>query len=197
MSQSEIDFFNSLAEGWDEYRAADHVKITRLVRQIGLYAGDKVLDIGCGTGVLLPFVKKEIGEQGKITAVDFAANMVACAAEKNRKCFGISYVVSDIMEFQTEVLFDKAICFNFFPHAKHKAELVSRIREMLVVGGSVIIMHDMSRAKVNAIHHGSATVHNDCLPDSVTVGKMLRKAGYELELAVDNDELYFIKAVKK
>ena len=197
MSQSEINFFNSLAEGWDEYRAADAVKISQLVRQIGLCAEDKVLDIGCGTGVLLPFVKKEIGEQGQITAVDFAANMLACAAEKNRQFSGISYVVSDIMNFQTKMLFDKAICFNFFPHAKNKSALVTHIRELLVLGGSLIIMHDMSRAKVNAIHHSSATVQNDCLPDSAAVSEMLSKAGYAIELTVENDELYFIKAAKK
>lgn len=197
MSRKEIDFFNALAKGWDKYRAADATAIFQLVQKIGLQAGDKVLDIGCGTGVLLPFVKKEIGEQGQITAVDFAANMAACAAEKNSQLSGISYIVSDIMEFQSETLFDKAICFNFFPHAKDKAALVTHIGELLAPGGSLVIMHDMSRAKVNAIHNTSATVSEDRLPDVAKVSAMAAQAGYDIEIAEENDEFYFVKAVKR
>lgn len=197
MSQKEVDFFNALAEGWDEYRAADTAKISQLVQKIGLNAGERVLDIGCGTGVLLPFVKKEIGEQGQITAVDFAANMVACAARKNSQLSGISYIVSDVMEFQTETLFNKVICFNFFPHAKDKVALVTRIWELLVPEGSLIIMHDMSRAKVNAIHNTSATVSEDRLPKVTEVSAMLTKAGYAIDVAKENDDFYFVKAVRK
>jgi len=55
-----------------------------LVAKIGIQNGNTVLDVGCGTGVLVPHLKAAIGEPGKITTIDFAANMIAQAAKKTK-----------------------------------------------------------------------------------------------------------------
>jgi len=197
MSQSEQEFFNGLAKRWDDLRADDRLKIGNLVEMVGFAIGDRVLDIGSGTGVLLPFVKQAIGEKGLITAIDFAVNMINRAEEKHRHLSEITYVVDDIMKFQSETLFDKIVCLNFFPHVKDKKAFILRIRELLIPYGTFVIMHDLSRAAVNGIHQNSEKVKNDRLPKGPKVAEMLAAAGYEVEMVPDNDELYFIKAMKK
>ena len=196
MSQSEQEFFNCLAEGWDDLRSDDRLKIEDLANMVGFVEGDRVLDIGSGTGVLLPFMKNVVGDRGLITAIDFATNMISRAEEKHRHLSGITYIVDDIMEFQSEMLFDKAVCLNFFPHAADKLAFMLRIRELLIPYGTLVIMHDLSRAAVNGIHQSSEIVKNDRLPEGSKVAEMLAEAGYEVKMVLDNDELYFIKAVK-
>lgn len=196
MSQLEQDFFNCLAEGWDDLRADDRLKIGNLVDMVGFMEGDRVLDIGSGTGVLLPFLRNAVGDGGLITAIDFAANMINRAEEKHRHLSGITYVVDDIMKFQSEASFDKAVCLNFFPHAADKVAFILKIRELLIPYGTLVIMHDLSRAAVNGIHQSSEIVKNDRLPEGSKVAEMLAEAGYEVKMVLDNDELYYIKAVK-
>jgi demethylmenaquinone methyltransferase/2-methoxy-6-polyprenyl-1,4-benzoquinol methylase len=197
MSEKEINFFNQLAQRWDDLRCADNDKISRLVAMAGLREGDAVLDVGCGTGVLLPFLKQAVGVDGHITAVDYAANMIARAAEKNKHLTGIDYACADIREFCPAALLDAVICFNFFPHIKDKEAFIVNMKTRLKHGGALIIMHDISRQAVNAVHQSSDTVKNDRLPDSSAVAGMLIAAGYEVPVWMDNDEFYFIKAVYK
>lgn len=196
MSEKEITFFNQLAQRWDDLRCADGEKITTLVTMTGIQPGDSVLDVGCGTGVLLPFLSQAVGESGSVTAIDFAANMVARAAEKHTHLHGINYIIGDILAFEPPQLFDQIICFNFFPHINDKPAFAVRMNSLLNPGGALIIMHDLSRQAVNAVHKTSEVVKNDRLPASEKVAEMLQLAGYSVLIATDNDEYYFIRAVK-
>lgn len=193
MHTQEQQFFNALAQSWDETRSMNAAKLSRLIGMAGIAPGETVLDIGTGTGVLIPFLKEAVGDAGGITALDFAEAMVARAAQKHAHLSGIRYVAADIMKFQSEQRYNKIICLNFFPHVKDKPAFLMRVQELLAAGGSLIIMHDLSRAAINAIHSTSEVVKEDRLPPSAVVGQMLTEAGFEDVAAMDNDELYFVK----
>lgn len=195
MSEKEILFFNQLAERWDDLRSADQKKISMLVGMINISEGDSIVDVGSGTGVLLPFLKHASGESGQITAIDFAANMIALSAAKHRHLTGITYVTGDILGYEAPQPFDKIVCFNFFPHISDKPVFLHQVKHLLKPGGMLVIMHDISRHAVNAIHQTSDIVKNDRLPDSKAVSELLQLAGYSVQTATDNDEYYFIKAV--
>ncbi|MEU6053770.1 methyltransferase domain-containing protein [Streptomyces xanthochromogenes] len=53
-----------------------------LLGQAGLRPGDHVLDAGCGTGDFLPHLAALVGGEGRVTAVDLAAENAALAAER-------------------------------------------------------------------------------------------------------------------
>ncbi|MDN5761814.1 MAG: methyltransferase domain-containing protein, partial [Microlunatus sp.] len=61
--------------------------VYRLGRQVGIDAldlrpGDRVLDIGCGTGLNFELLKQSIGADGRIVGVDLSAQMLAQAARR-------------------------------------------------------------------------------------------------------------------
>lgn len=54
----------------------------RAVEELGLNDGDRVLDVGCGTGLNFPHLRKRIGPSGHIVGVDASAAMLARARRK-------------------------------------------------------------------------------------------------------------------
>lgn len=196
MNNNQKDFFDRLAGNWDESRAHDDAKLSRLIEMAGIHAQDRVLDIGCGTGVLLPFLKAVVGENGSITELDFSANMIARAKMKHGDTAGVTYVVADILEYEPGVLFTKVVCLNFYPHVQDKNLFIKRMNRLLDDQGALIIMHDMSRAAVNAIHGQSAVVTEDRLPPVEDIAKLLAENGFVVDKTMDTADLYFIRGRK-
>ncbi|MGL5513169.1 MAG: class I SAM-dependent methyltransferase, partial [Sporomusa sp.] len=178
-------------------RSLDAKKLDLLVNMAEFGEGDTVLDVGCGTGVLSPFLKKAVGDTGQITAIDFAVQMIARAIDNNKHIADINYITGDINKFEAETPFDKIICLNFFPHISDKPAFAEKMKAILKPGGSLIIMHDISRKAVNSLHARSTAVKDDVLPDVNLVAAMLQSVGYSILNAMENDELYFVKAVKE
>lgn len=190
-------YFDQLAEQWDDLRAANPSKIKRLVAMAGITNGDQVLDIGCGTGVLVPYVKEAIGDSGRITAVDFSANMIAKAKEIHKDIEGVDFFTGDIMDFDRDQPFNKIVCFNFFPHVSDKQAFLIKLRGLLADDGFLVIMHDLSRNMVNGIHEGSDVVQNDRLPPGEKLAELLETLSYLVMDVFDDDEIYFIRAIKR
>jgi len=51
----------------------------RAVERLGLKPGDRVLEVGCGTGRNLPYLVKAVGPQGRVYGVDYSDGMLARA----------------------------------------------------------------------------------------------------------------------
>ena len=78
----DVDFFNTCAENWDSIRNTNPQTLEKLMELADIPANAAVLDVGSGTGVLIPYLHAKVGACGKITAVDFSENMLAKAQEK-------------------------------------------------------------------------------------------------------------------
>ncbi len=73
---------------------------------------------------------------------------------------------------------------------------MTRMRSQLRDSGFLVIMHDISRQQVNAIHQDSGVVRNDRLASGETVRQWLITAGYQVHQMIDADDRYFVKAIK-
>jgi ubiquinone/menaquinone biosynthesis C-methylase UbiE len=51
----------------------------------GIRRGDKVLDVGCGTGVLAREALKRVGQEGQVVGLDLNEGMLAVAARSEPK----------------------------------------------------------------------------------------------------------------
>lgn len=65
------------------YRKRDALRRQRLVREaLGVEAGHRVLDVGCGPGFLGAELLAEVGAKGGVVGVDTSAAMLAAAARR-------------------------------------------------------------------------------------------------------------------
>jgi ubiquinone/menaquinone biosynthesis C-methylase UbiE len=62
-------------------RNASHTRLTRrFLAFTGVKAGDRVLEVGCGTGVVLRALAARVGPRGRVVGVDPSRTMLAAAA---------------------------------------------------------------------------------------------------------------------
>jgi protein-L-isoaspartate O-methyltransferase len=57
----------------------------QLIERSGIKKGMQVLDLGCGSGAFTPFVAREVGEKGKVYALDIQADMLEQLEKKLSK----------------------------------------------------------------------------------------------------------------
>ena len=63
-------FFENYARNWDRDRKADASILSSLMTLAGIRPGSDILDAGCGTGVLLPYLSAATGDEGRVVGFD-------------------------------------------------------------------------------------------------------------------------------
>ena len=194
----DIEFFNSCADNWDNIRQTNPAILEKLINLADIPANATVLDVGSGTGVLIPYLNAQVGACGKIIAVDFSENMLAKAQEKFSNLNNLNFLVGDILEMDLpQNFYDVVICLNFFPHLHtRKEEFLRKMNCALKNGGRLIVMHDISRETVNNIHRESEVVAEHRLPEAKVVGEIFQACGYQNIHAYEDDTMYFVKGCK-
>jgi len=197
MSQIIKDYFNQKAAAWDETIAEkDTAKLRRMARRLDIKPGSRVLDIGTGTGVFLPFIVSEAGQNGHITAMDLAEEMLSQAREKNFNGH-IAYLQADAACIPLRAgLFDVVVGYSSFPHFQDKPRALAEINRVTRNGGQLVICHTSSRATINEIHTGLPAVANDIIPDQREMKTLLAGAGFTEIVIEDGSQSYLCRALK-
>ena len=121
----------------------------KLVKVLDLKHGDKVLDMGCGTGEITSFIADQVGEEGEVIGVDPDQERIKVAAKLNSSASGakrnIKFVVGDSSSHfphYNEEYYD--IYFtNFVIHwltAQEKDVLLKTAFNCLKPGGKIVIL---------------------------------------------------------
>ena len=149
---SQVSFFNSIAKDWDNISKVDESKINYLLSQIDIQENDTILDIGTGTGVLIPFLSK-LNSKGNIKAVDMSCNMLDIARKKFKDIDNVEFALLNIEKDELDEKFNKIILYSMFPHLENKTNTIKKlIQNNLLEGGKLIIAHSDSREYLNNMH---------------------------------------------
>jgi len=114
----------------------------KAVARLDLQAGDHVLEIGCGTGRNLPYLREAIGPTGLVYGIDISPGMLARArvlCERNHWS-NVELVEADAVEYVPPRALDGVIfglSYNTMPH--HLAVL-RHAWNLLRPGGRLLIM---------------------------------------------------------
>ena len=77
-------FFASRAAGWEGRFPDDEPRYERAVCEVAPPRGGRALDVGCGTGRALPFLRAAVGATGQVVALDLTVEMLAEARRLGR-----------------------------------------------------------------------------------------------------------------
>jgi ubiquinone/menaquinone biosynthesis C-methylase UbiE len=187
-SRDRKGFFDRHAATWDG-ELAYHEKseaLQEVVRSFELRDGVCVLDVGTGTGILLPLLREAIGRSGFLTAMDFSLEMLRKAKERSAaaKGFLINAGVG-LIPFKAE-RFDRVTCFSAFPHFPDKKKALQEMARVLRPGGRVFIAHLHSVEEMNRFHHEvGGPVARDRLPEPQEIELLMKDCGL-CDVSIEN-----------
>jgi ubiquinone/menaquinone biosynthesis C-methylase UbiE len=192
------EYFDQLAPTWDKELTLERLKcLGNIVKELGIKPGYYVLDIGSGTGVLLPFLIVEIGDEGKVIALDFSAEMLVQAQAKNFPPI-VGFAQADVLAIPVaDNSVDLAICNSVFPHFNDKVKALKEIARVLRNNGRLVICHTMSREMINQLHQSvGGVIANDLLPPESQLRGLIKQAGLKITHFEDSPERYLVIAEK-
>jgi hypothetical protein len=166
------EFFNGMAERWDEIAVHPADKIRRIATLADPRRGAFVLDVGCGTGVMLPSLLDGVGREGRVVALDIAPAMIEIARRK----------------------YDSPN--SCLPHFEDRRAFLSHARRLLAKGGRLAIAHCEGRASINALPaHVSDGPPSVPLPPIAALLLEAEETGFSIELSRDDEDYYILVAV--
>lgn len=154
MTSEEILFFDRIAENWDENEGlSTPEKVAEILSIVGIREGQKVLDLGTGTGVLLPMLSRLVGEQGRVTAVDISEGMLSRAKKKFDNLKNVEFKKLDFEEESIDGEYDIILLYCVYPHLHTPRQTLLRLSQNnLTPSGRIIIAFPTDESFINNIH---------------------------------------------
>jgi len=114
----------------------------KAVNRLMLRPGDRVLEVGCGTGRNFPHLYESVGRPGYIYGVDLSAGMLAKAdMMRNRQGWNnISLTQGDAADFSAPEPLDGVLFSLSYNTMPHHIEVLRQAWKQLRPGGRLVIM---------------------------------------------------------
>lgn len=188
------NFFNNLAPSWDANETlSTPEKINQILDLLNINKGEAILDLGTGTGVLLPYLAQRVGERGKITAVDYSEGMLNQAKKKfTGLCPEPEFLNLDFENENIDGEFDKIILYCVYPHLHTPVETLKWLKKVnLKKGGNIVVAFPCSEGFINNIHKEKHSESDKLLPPD-QLAHFFNNNGLDATVLSDSEESYVI-----
>lgn len=193
--QTNREFFDEIAPIWDSIVEVAPEKIRHILDVCNLHEGSDVLDVGTGTGVLIPYIEEKVTAKGHIDAIDISPEMLKIAASKNSEYSNVDFINIDVERDILETQYDCITMYCMYPHLELPLDTLKWLaRANLKKGGTIVIAFPESRMAINGIHrHNDGSVHSDKLMPGDRFAETLAAAGLRTDYIEDNADYYIVR----
>lgn len=193
------EFFDGYADSWDDVNRYDQPEeaFKRIISTLGLKEGSKVVDLGCGTGIFIPYLLDVVGTSGLIYAVDVSDKMLQKLVKKYSapNIRPLPLKAEELSKIEDKV--DAVLCFSAFPHIDDQVKSIKEISTILKPMGKFLIAHFSSREKINNFHAGMPEpICQHVLPDEDAMRETLNECGFKILNFIDKPSQYELLAEK-
>ncbi len=196
--KSKKDFFDKLSFSWkDCYKdKTTSQRLEYLISLLGVKQTDRILDLGCGTGVITERILPLLNNEGVVVGADFSLSMLnesdIISVEEN------VFVCCDAHQLSfKQDYFDKVILFSCFPHFDCKNTIIREINRVLKQRGQVFVSHLLSSSQIERMHRDKhVSVCKDTLPSQEEMVNLFESFGMGVSHFIDEEGFYFLKAEK-
>jgi len=111
----------------------------RLLRNVGIDAGMRILDLGCGAGDVSMLAAELVGPEGSIVGIDGSQEVLNVAKERAREggLHHISFVQASIEAFSAREPFDLVIGRYILIHQSEPVTLLRNAARLVRPGGAL------------------------------------------------------------
>ncbi|WP_172638784.1 class I SAM-dependent methyltransferase [Streptomyces tailanensis] len=186
------EFFTARAADWDARFPDDGPAYATAVAELGLRAGDRVLDAGCGTGRALSPLRAAVGPSGVVLGADLTPAMLEAAVRAGRDRDG-QLLLADAARppLRTESL-DAVFAAGLIAHLPHPAENLRELARVVRPGGTLALFHPIGRAAL-AARQGRQITPDD-LRAEANLGPLLADSGWRMTSYIDEDARFLALA---
>ena len=185
-----IEFFDRLAPDWDAELIRNDDIISTILDNAAVTEGKVILDVACGTGVLIPdYLKRKVAS---VTGIDISPKMAEIAKAKFPQP-EVTILCGDGETTDFGRQFDCIVVYNAFPHFPDPERLIKNLSGLLKPGGTLTVAHGMSREKIDAHHHGSAHHVSNGLMSADALASIFKKH-LTVTTMISNDRMYQVVA---
>ncbi|MFF5525999.1 class I SAM-dependent methyltransferase [Streptomyces misionensis] len=189
------EFFTARAAGWDRKFPDDGPAYAAAVAELGLRAGDRVLDAGCGTGRALPPLRAAVGPTGVVLGADLTPAMLTEAARAGRDRAGL-LLLADVtaLPLRSRSL-DAVFAAGLIAHLPRPEENLRELARVVRPGGALALFHPIGRAAL-AARPGRRLTRDD-LRAETNLRPLLAGSGWRMTSYTDEDARFLALAVRE
>ncbi len=184
-------YFDGQAGHWDARSHHEPGKLRRIVRACDLHAGQRVLDVACGTGILFPWLLAH--DPSLLMGIDLSERMTDIARQKycDKR---LRIVTADYYQLEAGA-FDRIIIYNAYPHFFNKERFAEKTRDLLAPGGRFVIAHDKGRESLNAMHEARGVCLYSVPLMSASEERRWFEPYFEIDTCMDSNDIYVLSGM--
>ncbi|GAA5068907.1 hypothetical protein GCM10023336_52540 [Streptomyces similanensis] len=187
-------FFTRRAATWEERFAGDNPRYDAAARRMGLRPGQRVLDLGCGTGRVLPALRAQVGAEGVVAGIDLTPAMLTAAVREGRDRDG-GLLVADACRLPLPSgAVDGVFSAGLVDHVPDPAAALREWARVTAPGGVLLLFHPSGRAE-RAARHGRPLDPADPLAEE-NLRPVLRTSGWDPVCYEDARRHFLARAVR-
>ena len=167
-------------------------RLKQIVATASIQPDDLVLDVGSGTGILIPHIQEY--QPGGIYACDLSPKMVA-QLKKNHPV--VETFLSDVRDLTLPDGLLTVIFINAsYSNIVDKVGSFQNLARMMKPGGRMVISHPLGKGFIRTIK-AKVPFPLDDFPDETAATTLLKPFGFHVSQLLDEPNLYILTATRE